>query len=157
MGPAEIILLRHGEEPADECDPDLSAQGRKRADKLATYLPATFGKPDLVIAASANRTSVRCYLTMRPLCLALRQHVWTPLRANQGRLLAKGLLTNPAFKGTRTVICWTHTELPHLAQALKARRGDYPDAWNETTFDLIFHFRYRGKRKPDVTRIKQPF
>lgn len=157
MGPDDIILLRHGEEPSDENDPDLSSPGRERAERLATYLPATFGKPDLVVAASPNRTSVRCYLTMRPLCMALQSHVWTPLRANQGPELAKALLTDPALTANTVLVCWTHTYLPDLAKSLKARCGDYPDTWNESMFDLILHLTFRRRRRPQVTQIKQPF
>jgi len=157
MGPKEIIVLRHAEEPSEPGDPDLSSPGRERAERLATFLPATFGKPDIVVAAAANRTSVRSYLTMRPLCSAIGMRIWTQWKANQVRELTHALFSEEAFEGRKIFICWTHLEIPRLAKALKAQPGDYPNSWNEAMFDLILHFKYRRTRKPAVSQQIQPF
>jgi hypothetical protein len=155
--PSEIILFRHGEEPADPLDPDLSAAGRTRAERLAVYLPKAFGVPDLLIAAASNRASARSYLTMRPLGIAMKMRVWTQLRANQTLELADGLFSNPDVRGRKVFVCWTHTEIPSLAKALGAAKGDYPAVWDESTFDLILRFRYHGKRPRRLAQITQPF
>ena len=157
MPPAEIILLRHGEEPADETDPDLDQAGRNRADRLVDFIPATFGNPDFVITAAANRTSVRCYLTMRPLCTSLGMRICASLKANESQALASQLLVDDTFSNKTIVVCWTHTELPHLAEALKARRADYPRPWDESVFNLILHVRYSAPGRPSVTKVVQPF
>ena len=68
MPPKAILLMRHAEEPEGSKDPDLSPAGRIRAEKLAPFILATYGKPDHVFAAAINKHSSRACLTMRPLC-----------------------------------------------------------------------------------------
>ena len=67
-----ILLLRHGEEPAIQPNLDLSSDGQKRAERLAKFIPKEFGKPGSIFVASPSSSSVRCYLTMRPLATALK-------------------------------------------------------------------------------------
>jgi len=154
--PTDILLLRHAEEPADESDPDLQDAGQLRAERLAAFIPAMLGKPDLIIAAAANRRSVRAFLTVRPLSRASGVRICSRFRAHQSEALAAMLITDDAFAQKTIVICWTHKELPQLAKMLKARRQDYPDPWDESVFDVILHLRYRGRAKPVVKKVVQP-
>jgi hypothetical protein len=160
MTPRKIVLLRHGEEPNDPThpeNPDLSAAGRVRASKLAKYIPKTFGRPDVVVAAAPSRTSVRPFLTVRPLCDALGLRLDTSIKANKSEALAETLLTESIFNDKLIVICWTHKELPILAKGLNAPRGDYPDPWEESVFDLMLELSYKRRIKPSVRTIVQPF
>jgi phosphohistidine phosphatase SixA len=153
----EIVLFRHGEETSDALDPDLSTRGRERAERLGIYLPREYGAPDLLVAAASTRSSVRCFLTMRPLATSIGMRIWTQLRANQSRQLADALLSNASIGAKRVFVCWTHTGIPALAKALGGRRGEYPDPWEESTFDLVLHFTYRGRNKVLIDMTKQPF
>ena len=63
--------MRHAEKPGDPKNPYLTEAGRRRAERLAQFIPAMFGKPDFVFAAAVNKNSFRAYLTMRPLCDAI--------------------------------------------------------------------------------------
>ena len=160
MAPRKIVLLRHAEEPNDPAhpdDPDLSAAGRVRAAKLAKYIPKTFGRPDFVFAAAPNRTSVRPFLTMRPLCDALRMRLDASMKSNKSEALAETLLAEAVFDSRLVVICWTHIELPTLAKALRAPRGEYPDPWEESVYDLALELSYGRSGKPSVKSIVQPF
>jgi len=157
MRPSEVILFRHGEETPDPLDPDLSTRGRERAERLATYLPAEFGAPDLLVAAAANRSSIRCYLTMRPLGASTGMRIWTQLRATQVVQLAEALFSSVSIREKRVFVCWTHTHLPALAKALGGRHGDYPDPWSESTFNLVLHVQYRARRRVRIARVTQPF
>ena len=49
MSPNVILVMRHAEKPTDDHDPHLSPPGKERAEKLATYIPDTFGKPGLCL------------------------------------------------------------------------------------------------------------
>ena len=71
----KIILLRHAEKTADGDSLDLSEAGRTRAEKLASYIPKTFGKPGFLFAAAPSDSSVRCYLTLRPLADRLQLNI----------------------------------------------------------------------------------
>src|SRR5450631_2100119 len=130
MGPG-ILLMRHAEEPRDPKNPDLSAAGRLRAERLATFIPKMFGRPDFLIAAAPNRLSVRSYLTLRPLALAMKVRVETSFKSKSSVALATRLLSDITCANKLVVVCWTHTELPSFASALNARSRDYPDPWDE--------------------------
>lgn len=160
MTPRKIVLLRHADEPNDPAypdNPDLSPAGRVRAAKLAKYIPKTFGRPDFVVAAAPNRTSVRPFLTMRPLCDALDLRLDASIKSNKSQALAETLLTESVFEDKLIVICWTHRELPILAKALKAPRGEYPDPWQESVYDLTLELSYKRRGKVSVKAIAQPF
>lgn len=157
MRPFKILLLRHAEEPEDPRDPDLSARGRLRAEHLAGYLPDKSGQPDFLVAAAPNKLSARAFLTMRPLSIALEIPVVTCFKAVRGPRLAYEMFSDSRYSGKLIVICWTHTELPKLANLLGARRRDCPDPWPETVFDLTLQFSFRRPGKPVVTTVRQPF
>ncbi|HML30479.1 MAG TPA: histidine phosphatase family protein [Hyphomicrobium sp.] len=58
-GPKRIILMRHADKTDDQSNEDLSDAGVERAKRLATYIPETFGKPDIIIASAPSKHSDR--------------------------------------------------------------------------------------------------
>lgn len=152
-----ILLLRHAEEPKDPASLDLSQSGRNRAEKLASFIPAQFGVPDFVFAASPTGTSVRAYLTMRPLADALKARIDGSYKARDFGPLASKLLNDPVFVSKLIVVCWTHSELPALANSLHVRPGDFPKRWDEKVFNLIFRLAYKQRVTPKVKKFPQPF
>ena len=75
--------MRHGDKPDDPNDANLSEAGSVRAEKLAKFIPALYGKPDFVFAAAASKKSLRSCLTMMPLCDAHGRNgtdAWSPRR-----------------------------------------------------------------------------
>ena len=156
MVTSQILLLRHAEQPANEDDLDLSASGRARAAWLAAYLPKQFGRPSAVHAAAPNRFSVRAFVTMRPLSETLGLKLDAAVKATDVEKLAARLLDDEALSGKLAVVCWTHTELPNLARALKVKRGDFPKAWGEDVYNLVYRLSYKDKGAPSVRRFVQP-
>ena len=157
MAPRRILLLRHAEKPDDPKSPDLEEVGVARAAKLATYIPATFGRPDFVFAAAVAKDSVRSYLTMSPLCEAIGIPLDASFKGKKYQDLATKLLSDPAYTDRMVVVCWSHNELPELAEALNARKGDYPDPWDPGVFNLILQLDYDKGGEPTVTSVTQPF
>jgi len=155
--PKKILLLRHAEEPDEEDNLDLSAAGRQRAEQLSAYIPRTFGKPRFLFAAAPSSSSVRCYLTLRPLSDRLGLHIDAPYEDRDFTALAAKILADPAFDNALIVVAWTHKQLPALASAMNVSRDDFPGRWNEEAFDLIFELTYKKRPRPKVRRIKQPF
>jgi broad specificity phosphatase PhoE len=155
--PSKILLMRHAEKPDDPKNPYLTEEGRARAAKLAQFIPATFGKPDFVFAAAVNKNSMRAYLTMQPLCEAIGVRPDTSFAAKEYEALAAKLLSDDVFAQKLVVACWTHGELPALANALNAHQGDYPNPWDASVFNLILQLDYSGAAAPTVTRVTQPF
>ena len=152
-----ILLLRHGEEPAVQPNPDLSSAGQKRADRLARFIPKELGRPGLIVAASPSSSSVRCFLTVRPLAAALKTTVDTSHKGEDFAPLAFKLLGDPTLRNKFVVVCWTHNELPSLAAYLDVERRDFPARWPDEVYDLLFVLRYGKGARPAVKAITQPF
>ncbi len=152
-----ILLLRHGEEPAVKPNLDLSYAGQKRAEQLARFIPKEFGAPGSIFAASPTSSSVRCYLTMRPLAAAINATVDASFKGEDYAPLASKLLGDPSLRNELIVVCWTHHELPSLAAYLNVRRKDFPAHWPDEVYDLLFVLTYRNGARPAVKAITQPF
>jgi phosphohistidine phosphatase SixA len=154
---ARILLMRHAEKSGDPMDPHLSQDGYARADKLADYIPATFGQPQFIIVSSISKGSVRSIETMKP----LSQKIGVPIDATHAAQdygdLASQLLSESRYAGTLIVVCWHHGNIPSLAQALRSKPGSYPDPWDPQVFNLILELTYVDDTEPDVKTLVEPF
>ena len=147
--PAQIILIRHADKPADPTDPNLSPAGVQRAERLVSFIttnPAMnrFGLPVAVFATrtTTQGTGVRTQETVAPLARALKLPVQTPYLGAEYAALAKLILADPAYAGKTIIICWNHSEIPHLAAAL----GVTEDLakWKGSVFDQVYTIGYRA-------------
>ena len=156
-GPARILLMRHAEKTGEKSDYHLSQEGRKRAEKLAEYIPATFGKPDFLLAAAPSDNSNRSIETLQPLEAATGVPLQSTYKDKQFGDLAGALLSDAIYAGKLIVICWHHGNLPSLAAALGAPKGSYPRDWDDEVFNLILDFSYRTDGGPLVRQVQEPF
>ena len=152
--PAQIILLRHAEKPADPDDSHLSPAGVQRAERLVPFIMkdpamARFGSPVAVFASQTTKhdNGQRSQETVAPLAKALKLQVQTPFRSNGYAALAKLILGNPAYAGKTVLICWTHEEIPKLAAALGVKPR--PPKWKDSVFDRVYVISY-GDGKPSL-------
>jgi phosphohistidine phosphatase SixA len=156
MAPATIVLIRHAEKRDDRYDPHLSAAGRRRAERLAAYIPETFGRPDLLFAAADKPGSRRPRETLEPLAeatgLAINGHV----SDKDSDAFAEELLSNPSYAAKTVVVSWRHA-LPTLARALGAPSGLCPDPWPEAFYDLVLRFDYTPGGIARATAIETRF
>lgn len=158
MAPRFILVMRHAEKPADEANPDLAPSGRVRAEKLATYIPQTFGALDFIVAAADSKHSARPQETVQPLSRATGIPIDATIADHDYPRLASDLLTKNHYAARRILVCWHHEHIPPLMQALGAKNGDYPDPWDPTVFNLILRLDYPGGGgPPNVIRITEPF
>ena len=156
-GPARILLMRHAEKTGDVEDIHLSKAGVKRAERLATYIPETFGKPDFIFAAARSKRSIRSIETMQPLAAAIGTEVRFDVEDRDFPLLVDDLRTNPQYRGALIVVCWHHGKIPEIAALLGAPDGSYPRDWQDETFNLILEFDYGRNLPPAVKQIVEPF
>jgi broad specificity phosphatase PhoE len=156
MDAAKVLVMRHAEKSDDPLDPDLSEAGRDRAQKLARYIPVTFGKPKFLFATAISKHSRRPIETLEPLAQECNVGMDTSFADQDYGALAHTLRKTPAYDGALIVVCWHHGNIPSLARALKANAGDYPDPWDPSVFNLILQFDFvRGV--PTVNRVIEPF
>ncbi|WP_143111323.1 histidine phosphatase family protein [Hyphomicrobium facile] len=158
-GPGRILLMRHAEKTGDTSDILLSAEGTKRAQRLVTYIPETFGRPDFIYAAARSKRSIRSIETMRPLAAALGIEVQHHIEDKAFKSLVAEIFSKPGYHGKTIVICWHHGKLPEIAALLGGREGSYPASWPQDVFNLILDFRYDQKSNapPTVCQIVEPF
>jgi phosphohistidine phosphatase SixA len=157
MDAPRILLMRHAEKSDDPQDPHLSADGQARAARLADYVPATFGRPDVLIATAVSKHSSRPLETLQPLSDKIGVAIDATFADQDYGALAEDLLSRPSFKGRLVVVCWHHGNIPSMAHALRAADGSYPDPWNKHVFNLILRFSYAAGDAPDVTQVAEPF
>lgn len=148
-GPAQIILLRHAEKPADPEDPHLAPAGVKRAARLVSFImkdPAMsrFGSPVAVFATQSTKhdNGQRTQETVAPLARALKLPVQTPFLGKDYAAMAKQILANPAYTGKTVLICWNHEEIQKLAAALGV--NPRPRKWKASVFDRVYVISYQS-------------
>ncbi|MET0639379.1 MAG: histidine phosphatase family protein [Hyphomicrobium sp.] len=158
-GPARILLMRHAEKTGRTDDIHLSAAGVTRAERLVTYIPQTFGRPDFIYAAARSKRSIRSIETVKPLAAALGVEVQFHIEDKEFRALIAEIFSKPEYGGKTIVICWHHGKLPEIAALLGGQKGSYPDPWPQQVFDLILDSRYGStpKAPPTVSQIVEPF
>ncbi len=149
--PAQIILIRRADEPADPRDPHLSRAGVERAERLVSFVTTdpTMTRSGLPVALFATRTTKhangqRTQETVAPLARALKLPVQTPFLAKDFAALANRILRDPAYAGKTVLICWNHTEIPQLAKALGVRPE--PPKWKANVYDLVYIISYHDGR-----------
>jgi phosphohistidine phosphatase SixA len=152
--PKMILVMRHAEKPDKPDDPDLSKAGHVRAIRLASFIPDEFGNPDFIIASAISHSSARPYETVRPLSEVTGIGIEATIVDDDYKSLANDLLTK--YAGKQVVVCWHHGNIPRLMHQLGAKKGDYPDPWDPTVFNLILQVGFSGG---DVTvkQVKENF
>jgi hypothetical protein len=145
--PAQIILLRHAEKPADPDDPHLSIAGVKRAEQLVSFITnnPTMKKFGLPVATFATQTTkdhqgVRTQETLAPLARTLKLRVQTPCHGKDYEELARLILKTRAYAKKTVLICWNHEEIPSLAAALGVKPE--PPKWKDGVFDQVYVISY---------------
>jgi broad specificity phosphatase PhoE len=152
-----ILLMRHAEKPADDSDPNLTAEGYHRAQELADFIPAKFGRPDYIFVAANSKKSMRPYETAVPLSQATKTPIDTSFRDKDFKQLAAALLQDDRFANKLVVVIWHHGNIPEFAHDLEAKDGSYPDEWPKYVFNQILQFDYTGRHHPIVTAQTEPF
>jgi broad specificity phosphatase PhoE len=151
-----ILMMRHGEKSDDPMDPDLTPDGQKRADALATYIPDKFGRQDFIFATAISRHSARPYETVKPLATAAGVPIDATYADQDYGALATHLTEKAKFQGKLVVVCWHHGNIPNLMHTLRAPDGTYPDPWRRGVFNLILDTRI-ADQTVTVEQDKEPF
>ena len=158
MAPKFVFVMRH----AEKCDDktlslDLSPGGQRRAEKLASYIPATFGAPNFIFAAANSNHSARPFDTVKPLAASIGVPINATISDHDYEVLAHELLNNQCYVNAKVLVCWHHGNIPSLMHALGAKSGEYPDPWDRNVFNLILKLDYSSSGTPSLAKINEPF
>lgn len=143
--PAQIILIRHAEEPANENGIHLSAQGQRRARALPALFArgsefSAYGRPVALFATRPERRKSRRSLeTLRPTALRVQRTVQIPYFASDVSRLASTVLNRRVHRGRTVLIAWTQEQLPELAEQLGVSNA--PN-WDNDTYDRAWVITY---------------
>ena len=157
-GPKQVFIIRHGEKPGDPAvdnvadGPNLSTKGYERAAALAVYVPATFPKPDFLLAASQSKNSNRPVETITPLAQALGLEINSKHADADYATVAGDILTHPKYAGKEVFVCWHHGNIPKLAKALGVSNPVNP--WPGNVFDRVWKVDY-SKGQPAFENLPQ--
>ncbi|KAL7939915.1 hypothetical protein V8C35DRAFT_18732 [Trichoderma chlorosporum] len=130
-----VYLIRHGEKPSDDSDPNLSSQGLQRAQCLRTVFGASSSYDIQYIIAEKPKdgSRIRPLDTVTPLAQDLGLTVDTSCGKTDSDCVAD-LVDNYDGSGN-ILICWEHGELTNIAESLGDKNApEYPD----DSFNLIW-------------------
>ncbi|HTI72958.1 MAG TPA: histidine phosphatase family protein [Candidatus Limnocylindria bacterium] len=141
--PERIILIRHGEKPADHDDPHLTAEGRAHAERWVAYFTnSPVRLPGVLYAPRPTKQhpSDRASETLQPLAKARQLEIRTPYASTDYAKLAHDLLADDKLKGQTVVICWVHQYLPQFAKALGV--DSQPKEWRGEDYDGVYEITF---------------
>jgi phosphohistidine phosphatase SixA len=139
--PAQIILLRHAEEPENEEHNELSKRGWKRAEALVDFFKKkkfTKHGPAVAIYAMGQRhedSSVRAIQTMTPLAEELGIEINDEYTREEYAEAAEEILTKRKYDGKLVIVCWQHKRLRDFAEELGLE--DAPK-WGGDVYDRVW-------------------
>lgn len=157
MSQRRILVLRHAEKTGDPMNIDLSPAGAIRAQKLADYIPATFGMPQILIATALSKHSDRPVETLTPLSQRMGLAIESHFGNEEWAALAHDLMVNPRFAGALIVVCWHHGTIPVLMQSLGVSTGSIPNPWPADVLNLILDTKIDDDGRLEVTNVIEPF
>jgi hypothetical protein len=143
-----IILIRHGEKPADGLG-QLNCQGLNRALALPVVIERLFGRPDAIFApdpAQSKDDHGRPYNYVRPLATIEPTAIvfGLPVDASIGFSDLDALrhkLESSDYRSAVVVVAWEHHEIEKLARLLVTAHGGNPASvpdWQDEDFDSIY-------------------
>ena len=145
-----IILIRHGEKPAE--GDNLSCAGFNRSVKLPAVLKAKFGIPDYIYvpAPSTGKRTSNCRMLQTILPFAIKNNL--PINTTFA-VDATDLLAKKIRKQTGTIfVVWEHKQLGDIIELLGLK--NLPGKWSADDYDSIYVITY-PKNKAVLTVDKE--
>lgn len=151
--PTVVMVIRHAEKPegkdkgydarGNEDDSSLTEVGWDRADRLVDLFDgspasAAVDRPDAIYAAGANDLGEgqRTRETVAPLAERLGVRVNTEFGKGDEEELVEQVATRPG----RTLISWSHSGIPRIAEAFPDATPAPPEDWPSDRFDVTWTF-----------------
>ncbi len=157
-GPAQVIIIRHAEKPAE--GNDLSPRGEERAQALVGFFernPAVtqFGPPAAIYAMTpkADGHDVRPLETVEPLAQSLGLQVNTSVGKEDVEGLAQAVMKDPAGAGKMVLIAWEHHLIPAIAKAFGLTSA--PETWPDDVFDRAWIINFDGGKPVSFQNVPQ--
>lgn len=139
--PAQVVLMRHAEKASSGAY--LSLKGRQRA---AALVPTFLGSPSLLhygppvaiyVMKSGNKEpAVRWAQTVIEVADQLNISLQNQYNRREIEALVKEIKGSEEYEGKMVLICWSHGELPKIAELFGAKKA--PKKWDREVFDRFW-------------------
>ena len=150
-----MLLIRHAEKPLE--GPNLSLQGKQRAAALVPYFIGNehvieFGTPCAIFAQGpdADHPSERPIETVIALAKTLNVPFITYSRERYAEMVAF-IQRAPEYVGKLVLICWSHDDIPLIAEKFGAK--DVPEEFKG--FDRTWRLTYQRSGKVSFDDLPQ--
>ena len=153
--PARVIIIRHGEKPAE--GKNLDVQGYERAAALPYYF-IKLNQENPIVAVYAMQPNLTQHTSKRPVetCHPTADYFHVPLIINYSHddyaKMATDIKNNPAYDGKTVVICWEHHVIPAIA---KSFGYDNNLTWPGDVFDATWIISYAKNGKATFQIVSQ--
>lgn len=156
--PAQVLIIRHAEEPKN--GDHLSKKGQLRARALVPFFlshPSVnkFGPPVAIFAAAPRKKgkSERAYETVVPLARRLNIKVDLNYNKLQTTQLVRKILNDKSYDGKTVLISWVRETIPFTAYQFGALNA--PEEWEKDIFDQVWKLEFNNKEMIRFTILPQ--
>lgn len=149
--PAQVIIIRHGEKPADDAPNanELNQLGCARANALPRFfiensIANTFGPPAALFAQRPKKAggSLRPIQTLVPTAIKFNLPILDPYVREDISSLTHEIMTASALNEKTVVISWEHKIIPDIAKAFGAPVSEEQSNWPGNVFDQAWVIRF---------------
>jgi hypothetical protein len=144
-GPAQVVIIRHGEKP--EHGNNLDERGKERAEALVGFFKDNpgvleYGTPVAIYAMKPgpDDESQRPIETVEPLAKALDLKIHAEFGHDEYPKMAEEIKNSAEYDGKMVLICWEHKVIPQIAKALGVESA--PAKWHGNVFDRVWVVSY---------------
>ena len=152
--PYQVIIIRHGEKPADDNATELAPQGCARALSLPQFFKTntTVNPPNNPIAAiysvqpGADDESLRPQETIAPTAIALQLQIHTHSETDFAGTVNE-IMNQKEYDGKTVILSWEHKNIPPLAAAFGLTLPAQAQTWPGHVFDEAWVIRFSGPKQ----------
>jgi hypothetical protein len=157
-GPAQVIIIRHGEKPP--VGNHLNDRGRARAQALVGFFKnnpevTQYGAPAAIYAMkpSSDDGSFRPIETVTPLSQSLGLSIIEDYAKKDGLAMIQAILSNASYAGKMVLICWEHHDIVNLVRYFGWDSG--PDSWKGDVFDRAWILNFENRKLVSFKDVPQ--
>lgn len=156
--PAQVVIIRHGEKPAD--GNELNEIGWQRANALPNFFEnnktvMTYGTPVAIYAGAPSKPggSIRSIQTITPYANKIGLPVNKTISKDNVYELVNEIMNTPGYDDRTVVICWEHSVIPEMARDFGATSA--PMIWDSNVFDRAWVIRFNANTVSSFENIPE--
>jgi len=156
--PAEVLIIRHAEKPAQ--GNHLNDRGQQRAQALVPFFETNpsvldFGVPVAIYASSPKDSSgsYRAIETVEPLAAGLKISINEDYTKKDYDQMITEIISDKDYNGQSVLISWEHNKIPDIVKAFGWESA--PDTWDDDVFDRVWILKFVGNQVISFKNIPQ--